>query len=291
MVSLMTLAVGIASRGSLWMVADRRLSCGSQVVRDDAKKVLKICATDGSALVSYAGLGSTATGMEPSQWMSNTLRGRRLTMHESMSVLANATQDQIPDYLKPFPDFSLNHQLVAVAFVNDRHAIYEVILTPTGVNANRKEFPEDQTVALAVGSGRASIDKAHADHVTSLVHTLDEKASSREAVAVELARLAHEAHLTTSDGTVGPSCIVSYHLQGGTAAQLAFTEGRRDRDDPPIPTISHGTDMIALLGTLLRHTRFTRNPATRRLEVEGDPDDKVNASLAKLPKHPDWKLR
>lgn len=72
----MTLVLTVTGRESVWLVADRRLSYIGNRYRDDARKVMFLDTTDGVAILGYAGLGTTALGTEPADWMSAVLRGR-----------------------------------------------------------------------------------------------------------------------------------------------------------------------------------------------------------------------
>jgi hypothetical protein len=68
----MTLVLSVYSRDSLWLVADRRLSCaGRRPPSDDAVKVMNLETTDGVGLLAYAGPGATSKGAQPSErWPS-----------------------------------------------------------------------------------------------------------------------------------------------------------------------------------------------------------------------------
>jgi hypothetical protein len=44
--------------------------------------------TDDVAILGYAGLGATALGTKPADWMSAVLRGRNLPLEKSLEVLA-----------------------------------------------------------------------------------------------------------------------------------------------------------------------------------------------------------
>ena len=75
----MTFALAATSKKAIWMCADRRISFETRAPKDDGRKLLRLDAADGFALLGYSGLGITALGTEPSDWMSNVLRGRDFT--------------------------------------------------------------------------------------------------------------------------------------------------------------------------------------------------------------------
>jgi hypothetical protein len=85
-----TLILTVNGRESIWMLADRRLSCKGRSPKDDARKVMLVETTDGVAILGYAGVGATALGTEPADWMAAVLRGRNLPLEQSLGVLARA---------------------------------------------------------------------------------------------------------------------------------------------------------------------------------------------------------
>jgi len=96
----MTLVVTVNGPEAIWLLADRRLnrrlSGRSGPIKDDARKLMFLETDDGVAILGYAGLGATALGTEPADWMSAVLRGRRLSVEASLSVLAEAVKRQLP---------------------------------------------------------------------------------------------------------------------------------------------------------------------------------------------------
>ena len=129
----MTLILSINGRESLWMLADRRLSYRGRPLRDDARKVMFLETTDGVAILGYAGLGATARGTEPADWMSAVLRGRNLPLEQSLGELAGATQRQFPRHLlrlsKVVP---AGHNILIPSFVNGEVRLFtiDIVLAP-----------------------------------------------------------------------------------------------------------------------------------------------------------------
>ena len=99
----MTLILTVSGPKSIWAVADRRLSHRTGIVRGDARKLAFLETVDGVAILSYAGLGATAAGTEPSDWMSRVLRGVNAPMERSLKFLADAMEKQIPEHLARVP--------------------------------------------------------------------------------------------------------------------------------------------------------------------------------------------
>ena len=74
----MTLVLSVVGPESVWTVADRRLTDRGRVVREDARKIMFLETTDGVAILAYAGLGATARGTEPADWMSFRITRQKL---------------------------------------------------------------------------------------------------------------------------------------------------------------------------------------------------------------------
>jgi hypothetical protein len=67
----MTLILSVNGPESIWMVADRRLTFEDQPPNDGATKIMMLEAQDGTAIIGYAGLGSTVRGTSrPIGWLT-----------------------------------------------------------------------------------------------------------------------------------------------------------------------------------------------------------------------------
>jgi hypothetical protein len=104
------LVLSVHGRDTIWVVADRRLSYGGRRRPiDDAVKIVDLDTIDGRGLLAYAGLGATARGTHPSEWMSEVLRGRGgLRFEHALKVLADAAVTGRPEtnsirYRVPMP--------------------------------------------------------------------------------------------------------------------------------------------------------------------------------------------
>ncbi|MCI0429740.1 MAG: hypothetical protein L0210_04245 [Rhodospirillales bacterium] len=120
----MTLVVAVTGSESIWLLADRRLSIGGRPLKDDARKVMFLEATDGAAILGYAGLGATAGATEPSDWMERVLRGRNLPLEDSLRVLAGVMQRELPPHLIGIP----SHHVIVPAFVGEEPRLYTIDL-------------------------------------------------------------------------------------------------------------------------------------------------------------------
>ena len=80
------------------------MSYASQGPKDDGVKLMNLNTKDAVAILGYAGLGATSQGTQPSEWMLAALRGRNLSLEESLGALANAIKLQFPHHLKKMPN-------------------------------------------------------------------------------------------------------------------------------------------------------------------------------------------
>lgn len=266
---------------------------------------------DGVAILGYAGLGATAKGTEPADWMSAVLRGRKLPLEQSLGELAGAMQRQFPNHLKRLPkDVSAGHNILIPAFADGEVRLYTIDLafapdrktssfrfTRHVVNPSPDRPHRAPRIGLA-GSGAVSLqrDKHWVRDLLRLVRACDTKRVPPIVVADQLANINALAHGNTADGTVGPRCIVAWRHnksgmhKGGGGHQ--FYDGiKHAGNTDALPCIANGIDVQALVQALMPHTMEQMSALlTGRPGVELDAE-KLNAELAMLPEHPDENLK
>jgi len=307
-----TLIVTVNTPETIWILADRRLTFNKgHPPRDDARKIMFLDTTDGVAIIGYAGLGVTAYGTEPSDWMSNVLRGRKLPLEHSLGVLAKAMDEQMPQHLKQLSvTGGLTHILVATAFVGNEQRLYTIDLafspdrTSYSFRYMRHENEKHKSTKprippLGIGGSGATYLTRHKmwmRNVLRLAKAHDRGQVSSQVVADCLAKLNYEVHLGTSDQTVGPTCIVGWRYskegfhKGGGAHQF-YTGTTRDASTQPLPTIANGMDVCAIASMLMpqileRSKLIFDGQSTKDMTL-----DELNSGLARLSDKPDEKLR
>ena len=293
------------------MLADRRLSFRGHAPKEDGRKVMFLETTDGIAILGYAGLGATARGTEPADWMSAVLRGRNFPLERSLDELAGALQRQFPKHLQRLPKgVRAAHSVLVPAFVGAEVRLYSIdmALAPdrktysfryTRYTVGKPGPRPARTPRLGLaGSGATYLarDRHWIRELLRLVRACDRKQVSPYAVADYLAGLNHRTHLNTTDGTVGPRCIVAWRHsklgvhRGGGGHQ--FYDGLvRTRDSASLPTIGNGMDIQSLVHAIM--PRMLEQMAAIR---DGRPQKEIdtaalNAELAKLPDKPDEDLK
>jgi len=298
-----TLIVTINGRESIWLLADGRLSYKGRGPRDDARKVMFLETKDGVAILGYAGLGATALGTEPADWMSAVLRGRNLPLERSLSVLAEAMKKQFPRHMIRIPDpGGPGHNVLVTAFLNGKARFYTIDLA---FMPDRKQFNFRYTrhvvTTSATRTPRIGIGGSGALHLLRDRHwqrpllraagAYERGQVTSRAVSDYLARLNLDVHRHIADRTVGPSCIVAWRNREGGGGHQFYTDGLLDPNNRLLPTIANGMDISAIVGVLLPTTLKSLEAMLAGESAKDFDKDKLNAELARLPDTPNEQLR
>lgn len=303
----MTLVFSVNGPNTIWLCADRRLSAPGIKPIDDATKIACVESDHDVALVAYAGLGATALKNQPSDWISNTLRGVRLPLEGLLMFLASQLQQQFPKHLAQVPSrASARHTMLAPAFVDNQARLYMIDLC-------RGDHQEDFTVTCnrlcrdvsrnnapprvtAIGSGREHLskDQRWVRPLLRLIKAHDEKRIDAKVVADQFAEINLNASNHTQDGSVGSRCTVvwKYRKNGphkGGGGQCSYTGTSRDQSTKMLPTVGQGLDVRAVVDVITTQwiSSLDLNPdGLLPLDTEI-----LNEKLAQLPERPDPELR
>jgi hypothetical protein len=296
-----TLVLTVNGPESIWLLADRRLSFRGRPLKEDARKVMFLNTTDGAAIVGYAGLGKTRRGTEPSDWMSAVLRGRNLSLEQSLGVLAEAIKKKIPAHMPGHR--GLIHSTIVPVFLGKEPRLYSIDLVvgpdhkPDLRYARVLRKPTSATsrpprLGLCGTGGVYLAQKKEKEWMRSLLRVVkanDRGQVSPLTVADHLANLNIEVHLAVSDKSVGPCCVVAWRHGNGGGGHQFYTGTTRDANSP-LPTIEAGIDVKALLAMETPHM-IKMFEARRGGQPPKEPNkDEINARLARLPDKPDENL-
>jgi hypothetical protein len=310
-VGLVTLILTVNGPETIWLLADRRLSFPDRPPKDDARKVMFLETTDATAILGYAGLGATALGTEPADWMSAVLRGRDLPLEQSLAVLAEALKQQFPRHMLRIAGAGpIGHNVFVPAFFGNEVRLYEIYLVFAPdrqrrairylrhVRDNRDRATRRTPRFGLAGSGGQYLarDKSWQRGLLRMIKAHDRGQVPPHAVADHFARLNHEVHRGVSDGSVGPRCVVAWRYKKGGVQKWSpshqfYTGSTREHGSVDLPIIGCGMDVRALLDFL--KPRVMKDFRTLR---SGEPVsewnyDEINAELARLPDKPDENLR
>jgi hypothetical protein len=293
------------------MLTDRRISFGSSPPKDDGRKMMTLDTKDGVAILGYAGLGMTAGGTEPADWMSAVLRGRNLPLEQCLGELSLALQRQFPKHLAALPvQFGAAHTVLVPAFVNDEPRIYSIdlVLAPDRlsywfrrtrhvVGPVPSNPPRTPRIGLA-GSGANFLlrDKSWIRPLLKLVRACDRQRVSPQAVADHLALINNRVSQGAVDNSVGPRSIVvwrhrkgSSHKEGG--AHRFYNGIESEAEDGPLPTIGGGIDFQAFIQAIKPIMIALTSSMKERGVAPENYRDAMNAAVAKVPYKPDETLK
>jgi len=305
-----TFVLTICGKKSIWMMADQRLSKPPRVVSDNASKILSLETLDGVALVGYSGLGATAKGTEPSEWMARVLRGQNLTLIDSVDEIVRAMNSQFPRHGRTINrQVIYEHQVLILAYV-DKHPRRMLIV----YDKNIKQFIRIDLFdgrsggahpALATGSGAAYLVKVrdgnlfyvrgpNARKIKSLINMVkaaDNKRISYLRAADCFSELNWEVHCNVR--TVGPNCLVMWrNLAGGGAFQ--FYKGLERVQGRSPSAVTNGMELMPIIDIIGGHfERIMQETQGGRVQIDYDMDKftaMLNIELSRLPSTPDDNL-
>jgi hypothetical protein len=291
------------------MVVDRRLSVGDGTYRDDARKIMVLATDDGTALLGYAGLGATAAGTEPADWMTAVLRGRTRSVEESLETLAKASLNQLPNHLKTLPrGMAQAHYILASAIVNDESRFYSIevcfdhmgkpqlrlIKHSTTISASLELAPR-----IGVGGSGMSYFNENKKLIRPLltyVKAYDGGKLSPKMVANYLAKVNEEVSCGTTDGTVGTECLVAWrsrkdsNTQGGGGFE-SYPQLKREPGGVVLPTIGYGMEISSLVKAIEPIvTAHFRDIREGKADASLD-DEKLHDAVSSLDTEPDETLK
>lgn len=306
----MTLVLTINGPDTIWMLTDRRISFANRPPKEDGRKMMMLETKDGVAMLGYAGLGATAGGTEPADWMSAVLRGRNLPLEQSLGELSSALQRQFPRHLAALPvQFGAAHSILVPAFLNDEPRVYSIDLafapdrqsysfryTRHVVGPVPSDPPRTPRIGVA-GSGTSFLlrDKRWIRELLKLVRACDRNRIAPHVVADHLALINSRVSQGTLDNSVGPRSIVVWRHRKGSArkgggAHQFYNGVEREGDSAALPTIVNGMDLQALIRTTMPFMMAQMSSLKAGGQAPEMDRDAINSALAKLPDKPDETL-
>jgi hypothetical protein len=298
----MTFIVAATGTDWIWMLADRRLSYSNGTAKDNARKIFCLETTDGRALLGYAGLGSTAMGNEPSDWMANTVRGLNLPLEQVLNILAESAKRRLPPHLHQLSLSGMPcHNIIIPAFVNEHPRIYSIDLS---LNNNKKQLNFRYTrhvtgkksskgdisprIAIA-GSGAHYLHKPKmsAKNLLRIIKAHDEGKVTPHEVAKQFAKLNFQVSM--KDRYVSKECVVIWRHKNSGGGYQNFSGLQTDTKTNfgMLPTISNGMDINAIANVILPHFIKSSEALFVRGEKMAEPNkETINKELANLPEGP-----
>lgn len=279
------------------------------MVTDSAVKVLALDTLDGRTVVAYAGLGMTASGTQPSDWMSACLRGRSgINLEQALGVLAHAALREFPPHLIGIS----SHLMVAPSLMTSGPARmytigvgFDTIPRQARAEFKRSVHPgtnEPQRLKVT-GSGATFLRGIEAEWIRplrSLLKANDRGKVSDLAVADWLAALNYRVHLGTPDNSVGPNSLVIWRRRDrarnnrGSAHQWYSGTSRVTTTDESmsIPTIGNGFDVTAIANIFMSLTLADAEQGAEGLaeRFQNLVQPEIDRQVRNLPWEPDERL-
>lgn len=301
----MTLVLTVNGIESVWMLTDRRLSSvhrsGKILAREEGGcKLFILDATDAHALIGYAGLGRTPGGMQPSDWMSNLFRGRRLTIEQALSVLCKATKEQFARIFAADVNPG-SHVFLVTCWQGEVPRLFGVFATKGSVEKRRlrsvrSDGTEGTPRVVTGGSGSHVIERMRGwkRELIRLVNAYDRSRVSPTIVADYLARLCVE--VSSRDESVGPNCVIAVrnrpnHAQKWGNTHWCYANGIQDSANCRVPFIMQGLDLRAVADVIMPSFEAAADPFFNGGEMGEIDDVEVNRRLSEMPRLPDDRLR
>ncbi len=307
----MTLVLTVNGPETIWVLVDRRLTCRGRALKENARKIMFLETSDGVAILAYTGLGATAVGTEPADWMSSVLRGHRRTLLQSLGALARALKRELPAHVVGVPGRgAFGHSVVVPAFLDNEIGLYSIDMA-FGPDRKNYQFrytrhaidrpsvgmldPPRFTLA---GSGGLYLarEMGWRRDLLRMIKAHDRGQVSAKAVTLHLAGLNKKVHAGITDGSVGPRCIVAWRnkkngVHKGGGGHRSFTGTEQDATTPSLPTIANGMDMTAISEVIMPQMVRLFEVADKGGPLPQLDKDEINAELARLPDKPDERLR
>ena len=233
----MTLTVSIATRDSIWTLADRQSADDNA----DGGKIVGIDATDGHALVAFAGHSAVAD-RAPSQWIASIVEGVQSDLRGYMTNLTEAANAQLPAQARR------GHILVAAAIAGGEPLYFSVVGDASG-QLTLRCFERSGAFMLA-GSG-AAVVLANKDRANTEARELQDwirRVEMQEAPAREVTDrlIKWNTDARREDKAVGARAIISYRFArdaDGAAGRCFYNGTKLEAPDAKVPHLTRGVDV------------------------------------------------
>ena len=262
----MTLILTAQHGRSLWMMADRRLSCENKKVTDKACKLTVVSGIGFEAIFGYSGLGRTKYKNEPSEWMKNVVSGYNGDLQGILNLLKTAMEAQLPRHLT----HGLHHSTMVGAIQGQKIRTFclSILNDKSEPKVEQKELivsgnpkPNTYYTVSAVGSGSDYYTElfGNGEDLGKIIYQYDEGKVSALEVADYFAKINFDVFsLMRSRGnnSVGRNCMVMWkntlektEKEGG--GFQFYSNLNRSQQDCKIPTVLKGMDLNVLIEGLL----------------------------------------
>ena len=279
----MTLAITLVTPNGVWGSTDHRLTTypGGKLVTDSSVKHVVIRCPDGSALVSYTGLGRVGS-LDVSEWMRGVLRGESRTLDETFVDLRQQATARLGAEAKVANVF---HVFLAGAFLGGRPWAVEIKnLRPPSAFWSSGIRAEFETAAISVADSAVMGAGSGWDAVSAKDRELLKKISNRKPHNPEdFMRLLGDINRRAADQirsgsrTVSRACSVVFMPPEGDGVRCEWYGPEEERHLAPkgFSQILFGIDLGEMVRPVLnnfqdlREGRISGEAFDRRIEEAG----------------------
>lgn len=239
--------------------------------------------------------------------MEAVLRQRDVPLHESLSILADAMQRELPRHVRSLASNARRHSVLVPAFYGGETAsearLYTIDLVYGSKNGNPRfvvvrhdmERTGAPTPVTMTGSGGRTLfslmkERQRKSTLRHLVRACDERRIKPHSVADYLARLNSEVHAI--DSSVGPRCLVVWRNRlggirrgggwlyyNGTNREYASTF---ESPQPPLVSTGMGAYYRAMIRDIAR---------TSGTPMDSSLEERINVDMGLPAVLPEEKLR
>jgi hypothetical protein len=270
----MSLNLTIINAFGIWQCADHRLVNTStmKIEDDESVKQVQLRCTDGSAVISYAGIGKL-NGVSISDWVREILRGESRTVDESLIFLReNATRD-----LGPYLKGRLHHMFTVGAVLGGHPWLAQIRnFTPTAKSLLPAPQGSFETAATKVGTSVVSAFPPlvlDAD-VKKLIQAAPKRPRKPEEFSELLASINRKVAAGPAQKIVSPHCVTTYVPQKGEPFTTKFHDTSGVSRSLIVPMLLFGIDTTEMMKGMMRI-----------VPGEAPPDIDADASQAVKPQN------
>lgn len=308
----MTLILSIQTSQSIWLLADQRLSSGAGAANEGAVKAAMLSTPDGDAIIGYAGLGVTAKGTQPSDWIANVLRGQNISLEESIILLGDALKTEFPNHLGMINFEEQRKHVFVVTAILDRDGSRLFRITLDGSTGDYiRSFESDirskskfgfdyRTPFCIAGSGARVLERNQEwkRQLLQLVRSYNQRRISAAPVNKFLAELCLKVHKECHDRSVGPNCLIARRSKRGSPnhAECAVYHSGKRYGTAIVPSICNGDD-FGWFGKMVSHVVRDGMKDAKPNDPEGWKKghqsifEEIKRTLSYQPTKPNKKLR
>ncbi len=265
----MTLVISVASKHGAWQVADRRY--GSPASRSFlATKICRLDTPDSFGLIAYSGLGALLrqgkTPFELSGWIQKTLRGRKMSLDQTVVCLRDAAvkrkiASRVVNQTHLFQWVGFRDEVPTVESLGTNLTMQQTNLRnkvqstkklgQSGYGWERHETRGSGVLIATHGSGQRYLRQKELNRLIKLSNEARRSRDHARRVDAYLSHLVKTASRREGNVTVGPECVVGAVPPDGGGWHQAFDGMGHRCNSGMLPTLANGMPVDDIIKAML----------------------------------------